>query len=160
MSDELLFKNSSQNFFLLGDINIYILINNKIKLNKSISSGLDDKEYVVGLFLDLTKAFDCVDHKLLIKKLYGCGFRGFVLDWLNSFLSGREQKVLINKFLSGPSKIDIGVQQGSVLGPVLFIIYINSIFNLPLKGKIFCYADVIAIVYSSPNLGVDQGCYL
>ena len=106
---------------------------------------------MVGLFLDLTKAFDCVDHKLLIKKLYGCGVRGFVLDWLNSFLSGREQKVLINKFLSGPSKIDIGVQQGSVLGPVLFIIYINSIFNLPLKGKIFCYADDIAIVYSSPN---------
>ena len=79
---------------------------------------------------DLKKAFDTVNHKILLKKLYAYGIRGSILKWLDSYLSDRLQYVYYNGSESNSDSITCGVPQGSILGPLLFIIYMNDIFNV------------------------------
>jgi len=87
-----------------------------------------DKGYVTGaVFLDLCKAFDTIDHLLLINKLKGLGVAGKGLAWFRSHLSGRTQQTICENELSPPAKITVGEPQGSILGPLLFLLYINDI---------------------------------
>ncbi len=114
-----------------------------MEITEQIRAALDKGDYALGLYLDLSKAFDTVNHKILLKKLECYGVRGIVLDWFSSYLSDRKQYTVVNKTKSDPNDINTGVPQGSVLGPLLFLIYVNDISTVT-KGsndKIMLFAD-------------------
>lgn len=117
-------------------------------LVNTIVEKLDNKYRCTGVFIDLAKAFDTVSRPILLKKLEAIGIRGSALEWFSSYLSDRFQRVKMNDQSSDFLNVDFGVPQGSVLGPTLFLIYINDLCKLNLKqAKIFTYADDTAIVF-------------
>ena len=95
-----------------------------MELIEELSSALDSKKVTVGVFIDLKKAFDTIDHKLLMHKLEHYGIRGESNNWLKSYLENRKQYVQVNEHRSSLLKILCGVPQGSVLGPKLFIHFV------------------------------------
>lgn len=114
----------------------------------NVADNLDAKFHSVGIFLDLSKAFDTINHSILLHKLNTYGIRGLANDWIRSYLSGRNQRVLFNGSLSKQNNISCGVPQGSILGPLLFLLYIN---DLPLCSKIakfILFADDTNILFS------------
>jgi hypothetical protein len=99
---------------------------NLMQIINYVSNALNDGMYCVGIFLDLKKAFDVCSHTILLKKLRKMGINGLAHSWFASYLSGRSQKVDINGVTSEPCNLDISVIQGSTLGPILFLCYIND----------------------------------
>ena len=112
-----------------------------------IQLKIDKNEKCCLLSLDLRKAFDTVDHNILLNILWNYGIRGKIYNWFKNYLENRKQYVKINGYISSKKQIICGVPQGSVLGPILFLIYINSITNLKLNGKITLFADDTTIIY-------------
>ena len=97
-----------------------------INITKNIIKALDDENIGCGVFVDLQKAFDTVDHPILLAKLNHYGIRGVSNDWFKSYLFNRSQYVSTNGYDSGLATINCGVPQGSALGPLLFLLYINE----------------------------------
>ena len=95
-----------------------------------ISNALDNVECVLGLFLDFSKAFDTVNHDILLTKLEYLGMRGILLDWFKSYLADRRQYVIYNDIKSSCKTITCGVPQGSILGPLLFLLHINDLASV------------------------------
>ena len=121
------------------------------ELVSSILFGFDNKEMTLAVFLDLSKAFDTVDHKILLDKLERYGIRGTALDWFRSYLSDRKQFVQYKTARSSASDIEYGVPQGSVLGPLLFIIYINDLNNCLDLCKAILFADDSTVYITGKN---------
>ena len=113
---------------------------------------MDVKLFTCGIFLDLKKAFDTINHSILLKKLNHYGIRGIINDWFSSYLLGRSQVTEIDSNLSTINKISCGVPQGSVLGPLLFLIYINDFHNSSEKLSFYLFADDTNLLYADKNL--------
>ena len=115
-------------------------------INK-ICNALNGKKKVMLVFLDMSKAFDCVDHDILLEKLKVYGVCGESLSWFKSYLVGRYQKVVVNGVLSdNMCAVDCGVPQGSILGPLLYLIYINDISESLQYSESILYADDTTLV--------------
>jgi hypothetical protein len=95
-----------------------------------ISNALNDNKYCIGVFFDLKKAFDVCSHEILLMKLSKMGITGNALEWFRSYLSDRQQIVDINGTFSNLRRIKISILQGSILGPILFLCYINDLFRV------------------------------
>ena len=118
---------------------------------EQIRENLDNKTFSCGVFVDLEKAFDTVNHKILIKKLEHYGIRGPANCWFSSYLSSRKQSVVLDGICSPLLDITCGVPQGSILGPLLFLIYINDMHNAVKFSSVYHFADDTNLVYHHKN---------
>ena len=121
-----------------------------INLVEEISSSVDAKKFSIGVFIDLKKAFDTVNHALLIDKLEFYGVRGPAKMWLKSYLQDRKQFVQIDDCKSTLLNVNCGVPQGSILGPKLFILY--DICNVSEIVKFILFADDTNVFYSDHDI--------
>ena len=136
-----------QSGFLPGHSTVHHLI----ELTHQTCLALEKYETNCQIFCDISKAFDRVWHRGLLLKLENYGINGHLLQWFEDYLKDRSQKVLINETSSSEKFISAGVPQGSVLGPLLFLIYINDISD-ELTGLARLFADDTSLSYSSTNL--------
>ena len=117
---------------------------------------IEEKNYGCGIFIELKKAFDTVNHDILLQKLEHYGVRNKVFSWFKSYLSGRKQYVHLNGVDSDTKNITCGVPQGPVLGPLLFLLYINDLPNISNKLKFYLFADDTNIYFESDDLNVSE----
>ena len=127
-----------------------------IELVEEITTAIDEGKTTVGVFIDLKKAFDTVDHNILVKKLEHYGIRGLAKDWVCSYLESRRQYVCINDSNSDCLDVKCGVPQGSILGPALFILYVNDMCNVLKSLKSILFADDTNLFYAGKDL--DEVC--
>jgi hypothetical protein len=119
------------------------------KFTDSILGDMDASRFTGAVFLDLSKAFDTVDHTILLDKLRILGVDEDSLDWFESYLSERSQATSVGDSISSPLPVSVGVPQGSILGPLLFVVYVNDLPSLNLQSKVVLYADDTVLYYSS-----------
>jgi len=117
-----------------------------------LHTAMDHNFFTLGVYLDLSKAFDTVDHRILLQKLQFYGIRGVALDWLKNYLSDRQQYVYFNGANSSMGKISCGVPQGSILGPLLFLLYVNDMHTVCRSSFILLFADDTNIFVSGKSL--------
>ena len=116
-----------------------------------IARSIDSSRHTIGIFLDLSKAFDTINHNILLYKLSHYGIRGKALEWFRNYLTNRRQFVHINGISSSKQPVSCGVPQGSLLGPLLFLIYINDIQNSSNILQFILFADDSNIFFSHSN---------
>ena len=120
-----------------------------LSITEEIRRNLDNKTFSCGVFVDLEKAFDTVNHKILTSKLEHYGIRDNANDWIKSYLNNRQQFVNINGSKSETKQVRCGVPQGSILGPLLFIIYINDMHKAVESSIMHHFADDTNLLFSS-----------
>ena len=128
----------------------YLTLHALLDITNSALENIEKKLYTGFVFLALTKAFDTVNHSILFYELKHYGIRGIINNFFGSFLSNRNQYVTINNTNSSLKSIDIGVPQGSILGPLLFLIYINDIPN-SVKCTPPLFADDTCLLMGAPS---------
>lgn len=118
-----------------------------LSFTETVLSFINENKKTGSTFIDIKKAFDSVDHRLLLLKLKNIGFKDKALKIIESFLTNRYQYVSLDDIKSSKQQVKTGVPQGSILGPTLFIVFINDIFELKTRGKLQLYADDAGITY-------------
>ena len=132
-----------------------------LKFLNVVYPSLDSGHNVISVFCDFAKAFDSVDHSILLRKLHHYGIRGFCLDWFDSFLTGRTQHVETSGEVSDDLPVSHGVPQGSVLGPLLFQIFINDLPNSSSKLDFTLFVDDSTLSYKfDPKFPLSATCSL
>ena len=121
-------------------------------LLENIITGLDNTEFAVCILIDFRKAFHTVEHSILVDKLYHYGIRGNALQWFNNYLTNRYQYLKHNNTPVDMKKITWGVPRGSILGPLLFLLYINDIASVSSVLSSILFADDTTLFCSSKNL--------
>lgn len=138
-----LFSKSQYGF--LKDLSTYHAL---VSFTEKVYKSLDDKEHTIGVFIDLSKAFDTVQHKIMLDKLFSYGVRGIALSWFHSYLSNRQQCVKVGSSTSQFKQITTGVPQGSVLGPILFLLYVNDLPSVSTSLSSILFADDTTLLAS------------
>ena len=123
-----------------------------LELISEISESFENSKYTIGVFIDLSKAFDTVNHDILISKLRRYGITGTNLDWFKNYLTNRKQRVTYDGSLTKTKRIVCGVPQGSILGPLLFLIYVNDLYKTSKLLDFILFADDTNLFYSHTNL--------
>jgi Reverse transcriptase (RNA-dependent DNA polymerase) len=123
-------------------------VHHLLKLTNHVTKELNKKNYTLAIFLDLKKAFDVVPHGILLKKLEKLGIRGVALKWFTNYLKGRSQRVEINGNLSDIEYITISILQGSILGPILFLCFINDLPNC---------TELLTLMFADDTAGLTSG---
>ena len=126
-----------------------------LNISDNILNNFDKKMHTVSIFLDLSKGFDCVDHGILLRKLKYYGIRGVAFDFFKSYLTNRRQQTQVNGIFSEYLTVLCGVPQGSVLGPILFLLYTNDLINAS-KFAINLFADDTCLSLCNHNLNELQ----
>ena len=121
-------------------------------MTEAIRNTIDNQKYGCGVFIDLKKAFDTVNHSILLRKLEHYGIRGVALDWFTSYLLDRKQYVSVEGHISRYCEITCGVPEGSVLGPLLFLIYINDLPSVSKSVAFYLFADDTNIYFEASDL--------
>lgn len=134
--------NEEQHGFQCGKSTISLLKN----VTNYINNKLNTNKVIITIFIDLTKAFDLINHNILIKRLEAIGIRGKILDWFRNYLQERKIIVMIDQQYSELKETKIGIPQGSILGPILYTIYVNPVFKYIKHCKMYMYADDTALV--------------
>ena len=123
-----------------------------IEITDQIKLSMNNNQITCGIFVDLSKAFDTVNHHMLLDKLENLGIRGKALELFRSYLSGRKQYVNIDNCKSKTRSITCGVPQGSVLGPLFFLLFINDLPNCCPSGKVRIFADDTNVFFHCNNI--------
>lgn len=140
---------SSEQFGFRRGRSTYMAI---LEMQDKISDSLDKNEFAMGVFFDLSKAFDTVNHTILLNKLEHYGIRGMAQQWLSNYLQDRTQYVLYEGYQSAHKTIRCGVPQGSILGPLLFLIYINDLPRTADESNFILFADDSNVFFTDKSI--------
>lgn len=116
-----------------------------------VNNSLNEGKFVAALFIDYKKAFDTLDHEVLIKAMDECGIRGPISRWIRCYLQNRTIRTLIDGTTGKEVSVSLGVPTGSVYGPIGYIMHVNSVTNVIKHCKMFMYADDMCLLYPSNN---------
>ena len=119
-----------------------------------MQKDIEDRDYSCGIFLDFSKAFDAVNHNILLSKLEFYGIRVVVKGWFTSYLGNRMQTVSLGSVNSDIQTVCCGVPQGSVLGPLLFLIYINDFHNCSELLDFPLFADAANLFFKQKDINI------